>query len=60
MKFKVLITVVFFLSVFKVFATQPTHQLEYDNSPQIEAINSDSLLRGIFNDSISTPFQCFK
>ena len=55
MKFKVFITVVFFLFVFKVLATQPTHQLEYDNAPQFETLNSDSLLHGIFKDSISTP-----
>jgi len=55
MKFKVLITVVFFLSATKVLAIQPTHQLENDNSPKFETVNSDSLLHGLFKDTIPTP-----
>lgn len=53
MKFKVLIAVVFF--VFKVFAIQPSHPLEYENLPKSEIINSDSLMQGLFKDTISTP-----
>ena len=55
MKFKVLITIVFFLFAIKIFAIQPTQQFENDNSPKFETLNSDSLLHGLFRDSIPTP-----
>ena len=53
MKFKVLISVVFF--VFKVLANQPSQQFEFENSPKSEIVNSDSLMQGLFKDTISIP-----
>jgi len=55
MKFKVLIVSILIISVSNVFAHQPTLQLEPVNSAKAEIINSDSLLHGLFNDTISTP-----
>lgn len=53
MKFKVLIAVVFF--VFNVYALQPSRQVELENNPKSEMMNTDSLLHGLFSDTISTP-----
>lgn len=53
MKFKVLIAVVIF--VFKVYALQPSRQVVFENNPKSELINTDSLLHGLFADTISKP-----
>ena len=55
MEFKVLITVIFFIFILKVQANQPPHYVEYENSPESESINTDSLMHGLFSDTISTP-----
>jgi len=55
MKFKVLISFVLVVSFFKALANQPAHLIEIENSPKSEIINSDSLLHGLFSDTISTP-----
>jgi len=55
MKFKVLTTFVFFVFVFKVLAIQPSRLTEDDNFPKSELIDTDSLMRGLFSDTISTP-----
>lgn len=53
MKFKVLIAVVFF--VLKIYALQPSRQVEFENNPKSELINTDSLMQGLFSDTISKP-----
>jgi len=55
MKFKVLIVFVFVVAVFKVPAIQPTLNTESENSLKSENVNADSLMRGLFSDTISTP-----
>jgi len=54
MKFKVLITIVFFVLVFKAYAIQPIQHIENGNSPESELVNTDSLMHGLFTDTIST------
>jgi len=55
MKYKVLITFIFILFVFKVLALQPSLQSESDNYPASELINTDSLMHVLFTDTISAP-----
>ncbi|MDP4238795.1 MAG: DUF3078 domain-containing protein [Bacteroidota bacterium] len=52
MKFKVFLTVVFFVFVSKIQADSSTLQLEYENSPRSEMIDTDSLMHGLFSDTI--------
>jgi hypothetical protein len=55
MKFKVFIIFIFLFFVFKIFAIQPSLNLEFENSPKSDLINTDSLMHGLFADTITTP-----
>jgi len=55
MKLKVLLSIVFFIFITKVTANQPTQYSSSENSPNTEQINPDSLMHGLFSDTISKP-----
>lgn len=55
MKFKVLLAVVLLVCIGKVFALQPNSRLEYEIPSKTESIDADSLMQGIFSDTIATP-----
>ena len=55
MKYKVFTTVVFFIFVFKIFAIQSPRFSNDDNSPKSDLVDTDSLMHGLFSDTISTP-----
>ena len=55
MKVKLLISVFCFVFIFKVLAIQPTLHSETENSPKLEITGADSLMHGLFKDTISTP-----
>ena len=54
MKFKVLI-VVLLVFISKASALQPSSRLEYENPSKTESIDTDSLMQGIFSDTIARP-----
>jgi hypothetical protein len=55
MKVKVLITFIFIVAFLKVLAIQPTRNSESDNIPKSNMIDPDSLMHGLFSDTISIP-----
>ena len=55
MKVKLLIPVFCFVFIFKVLAIQPTLHSEIENTPKSEINSADSLINGLFKDTISTP-----
>ena len=55
MKFKIFITFVFFVFVLNVLAIQPTLLSTDDTAPKSELVDADSLMHGLFSDTISTP-----
>ncbi len=55
MKFKVLLSIVFFGFILKLSASLPTQNLPIENLTKSEITNTDSLMHGLFSDTISTP-----
>jgi hypothetical protein len=55
MKVKVLITFVFIVVVLKVLAVQPNQNSENENIVKSSMIDTDSLMHGLFSDTISKP-----
>ena len=55
MKVKVLITFIFIVAFLKVLAIQPTQNSELDNVPKTNMVDPDSLMHGLFSDTITIP-----
>ena len=55
MKFKILLSIVFFVFIFKVSASLTSLNSPIKNLTKSEITNTDSLMHGLFSDTISTP-----